>query len=327
MLDSPPLGMSLIRSLPLLSAAAALLAGTLMLSHCGDPEPSGPQPPAPVTSTGAEAAYEHTRNIVSFGPRPPGSAALRKTRAYLTAQLKASGWQVGSQQFTAPTPGGEKTFINLLARFDPEGDPDLWTRPATGILACHIDSKVLGRGIKFVGADDAASAAGLLLELARQLAATPERARQLEIVFFDGEESIGPSMSEADGIYGSRRYATRWMTAATKPTFGIVFDMIGHRDLQVRYPPDSPDSLATLLRQSAEAEGAAKRFAPAPTPILDDHVPLNNAGIPTIDIIGDFANSDWWHTQSDNLALISRESLDLTLRIATRMLDSLLAAQ
>ena len=319
--------MSLIRTLPPLAAVVVLLAAVAMLCQCRDPEPPGPQAAAPVTSTGAGAAYEHTRNIVSFGPRPPGSAGLRKTRAYLTEQLKASGWKVGSQQFTAPTPGGEKTFINLLARFDPEDDPELWTRPVTGLLACHIDSKVLGRGTRFVGADDAASAAGLLLELARQLATTPERARQLEIVFFDGEESIGPTMTEADGVYGSRRYAARWLNSATKPIFGIVFDMIGHRDLQVRYPPDSPESLAALLRESAEAEGAAERFAPAPAPILDDHVPLNNVGIPTIDIIGDFANSDWWHTERDNLSLISRESLDLTLRIAKRMLDELLPAQ
>ena len=312
--------MSLIR--PLLPAAvtAALLAAAL--THCGKPEAPASGPPS-VPSIGAEAAHAHTRAIVSFGPRPPGSAGLRKTRAYLTSQLRSAGWQVGSQKFTAPTPVGEQTFINLLARFGPANDPSFWSRPVTGILACHIDSKILGPGTTFVGADDAASSAGLLLELARQLAATPERASRIEIVFFDGEESFAPMMSPLDGLYGSRKYATRWLTAGQKPEFGIVLDMVGHRDLQVRFPPDSPEPLATLLLKAAKAEGAGDRFAPAAAPIHDDHVPLNNAGIPTLDIIGDFTASNWWHTERDNLSLISLDSLDLTLRVVTRMLNTL----
>jgi len=57
------------------------------------------------------------------------------------------------------------------------------------------------------------------------------------------------------------------------------------------------------------------------------HLPLNLVGIPTIDIIGDFANKPWWHTPADNAALISAESLDISIRVTLRMLDELLRKQ
>jgi aminopeptidase-like protein len=50
-------------------------------------------------------------------------------------------------------------------------------------------------------------------------------------------------------------------------------------------------------------------------------MPLNFAGIPTVDIIGDFTRSGWWHTAGDNLNIISPESLDISMRVALRMID------
>ena len=47
-------------------------------------------------------------------------------------------------------------FANLRARF---GGDDSWQRPVDLLLGCHIDSKNIA-GIEFLGADDAASAAG-----------------------------------------------------------------------------------------------------------------------------------------------------------------------
>jgi hypothetical protein len=57
---------------------------------------------------------------------------------------------------------------------------------------------------------------------------------------------------------------------------------------------------------------------------IDDHVPLNDAGIPTINLIGDFSQFAWWHTESDNLRLISEESLAISLKVTRHMLEALL---
>jgi hypothetical protein len=67
-----------------------------------------------------------------------------------------------------------------------------------------------------------------------------------------------------------------------------------------------------------------RHFGMAAGPIIDDHVPLNFAGIPTVDMIGDFSRSGWWHTPGDNLKIISAESLDKSIRVTLRMLDELL---
>ena len=74
----------------------------------------------------------------------------------------------------------------------------------------------------------------------------------------------------------------------------------------------------------AEQEKVKGHFAMGDMPVIDDHIPLNNAGIPTIDLIGDFASSNWWHTSRDNLELISPESLDISIRVVRGMLLELL---
>lgn len=291
-----------------------------------------PKPPAGSSPTGAAAAMEHTRAIVAVSPRPPGSPGLARTRRYLVEQLQASGWQVAEDRVTGQGPNGPVTFVNLIARHGDSVDAAFWNRPVRGLLGAHIDSKFYP-GRNFVGALDAAASVGLILELARQLQDQPEKARQLELVFFDGEEAFGENIGMTriggrqlyDGLYGSRHYAGRWRAARQKPEFGLILDLLGHPDLQVRYPADSPQPLVDVMMRAASGAGVEERFQRASGPILDDHVPLNNAGIPTLDIIGDFREGDWWHTDRDNLSLVSEESLATFLQIVRTMLDELLA--
>lgn len=299
--------------------AATILTGLLLtlgcglLTHCSDrPSPVG------------QNALAHTGAIVAFGPRPPGSPPLEQTRAYITSALHRHGWVTQARPFTKFTPKGNVDFTNLVARYAPEGDtPELWNRPVKGILGAHIDSKHF-EDRRFVGADDAASAVGVILEIAASLAPSPSLATQLELAFFDGEEAFGPSLTPRDGLYGSRHYAAHWRRRDQLPSFGIILDMIGHKNLSIRLPNDTPAPLSKLLFEVATAEDARRTFTLGNYPILDDHVPLNDIGIPTIDIIGDFARTNWWHTPRDTLDLISPQSLDLTHRVTLGMLQELL---
>src|SRR5580765_1129737 len=45
-----------------------------------------------------ERAFEHVRKQVEFGPRPPGSAELEKTRGYMIDQLKHYGLKVTTDE-------------------------------------------------------------------------------------------------------------------------------------------------------------------------------------------------------------------------------------
>jgi hypothetical protein len=270
-----------------------------------------------------QAAYERTAAILALGPRPPGSAALAAACGHVRRELESSGWVAAPQAFDRMTPAGMVSFENLRARFQ-TGKDDPWARPARGILCAHIDSKSF-KDIHFLGADDAASACAAILVIAAHLADhAPRQAAALELVFFDGEEAFGENITPQDGLYGSRHYANQWRTQPEKPRFGILLDMIGHENLSIRLPSDTPAHLKDALFAAARAEGVERHYGMAPGPIIDDHVPLNFAGIPTVDVIGDFSRSGWWHTPADNLKIISAESLDISIRVVLRMLDSLM---
>ena len=96
-------------------------------------------------------ALQHVQQLVDFGPRPPGSAALEKSRAYITKQLEGFGWRVAPQAFTSDTPRGKVNFVNLVAHFPSSGKEQ-----PVFLLCSHYDSKVFD-SIRFVGANDGGS--------------------------------------------------------------------------------------------------------------------------------------------------------------------------
>jgi hypothetical protein len=277
-----------------------------------------------------KAALAHTADILKFGPRPPGSDALKLVRQQVTAKLTSYGWIVTEQTFERFTPVGSVRFTNLRARFPLPGESDPWPRPVDAILSAHIDSKPTQDHL-FVGADDSASCVGAIIEIARILGKSkPDQARRVELVFFDGEESLSGEMTEddgpipKDGLWGSRAYANLWRETARKPRFGILLDMVGHKNLAIRLPTDTPDFLKSACLDAATKEDARDSFGMATRPIGDDHVPLNLVGIPTIDIVGNYSEYPWWHTPGDNLENLSADSLDISTRVTMRMLGDLL---
>ena len=60
-----------------------------------------------------ERAMEHVRKQLDFGPRPPGSPELAKTRDYIINELKTSGLSVSTDEFTSSTPVGERRMANI----------------------------------------------------------------------------------------------------------------------------------------------------------------------------------------------------------------------
>ena len=266
-----------------------------------------------------QAAYAQTAAILVHGPRVAGSPAIKAVRDHLKNQLEMAGWITAEQAFERGTPAGNVHFVNLLARY-PAGTGDPWARPVRGVLCAHLDSKPF-KDQHFLGADDAASACAAIVEIARFLARErPSHASQLELVLFDGEESMGANITPLDGLYGSRHYANQWRARTDKPQFGILLDMIGHDNLAIRLSADTPPDLKERVLAAARAEQAERHFGMAPGPIIDDHVPLISAGIPTVDLIGEFGRGGWWHTPADNLKIISAKSLDISIRVTLRML-------
>ena len=256
-----------------------------------------------------DVARAQVEKLVGFGPRPPGSENLEASRKYIEAQMTAFGWATVRQSFEEETPVGLRSFVNLRARFPGGTALDaVWERPTPVILGSHYDTKSYS-DFEFVGANDSGSSTGALLEIARVTAKRPALASSLELVFFDGEEAFNPRISATDGLYGSRFYARhlRRSSPEQRPKFGLVLDMIGDRNLKVGVPKDSPFKLYQMLMKTAADLGYEQYFGQHDSAILDDHVPLNDIGIPTIDII-DFDYGPW-HTAGDTMDEVSAKSL------------------
>ena len=262
-----------------------------------------------------ENALAHVQAMVDFGPRPPGTPAIEKTRDYLIKQLELSGWKVTRQTFTDDTPRGKIEFINLLVTYGGKDN-------APSFLVCsHYDTKTFDTA-RFVGANDGGSSTGVLLELARVLAQRPDLARKTELVFFDGEEAY-EAFTDTDGLYGSRYFAKQLAAENKTKQFrgGILFDMVGDRSLTITLPPDSPAEMARDIFASAEALNLRKHFTYFDRDIMDDHTPLNDVGIPTIDLIDfDFAP---WHTPDDTIDKLSAESLRTVGAVASYYLSEM----
>ncbi len=274
------------------------------------------------TEFSGEKALAHVQKLVDFGPRPPGSEAIEKSRTYIENQLKSFGWRVTRQAFEDETPRGKVRFVNLIARF-PAARDDI--QIVTSFLLCsHYDTKIF-ETFRFVGANDGGSSTGLLLEMARVLALHPNLAINFELVFFDGEEAY-ESFSESDGLYGSRYFARQLALdksindkSIQQFRGGILFDMVGDRSLDITLPPDSPTKIARDIFASADALKLRNYFTYFDQDITDDHTPLNAIGIPVVDVI-DFHYPPW-HTAEDTIDKLSPQSLQIVGSVAAYCLS------
>ena len=210
-------------------------------------------------------------------------------------------------------------FVNLIARF---GGTDATQQ---FIVCSHYDTKTFDT-IRFIGASDGASSTGALMELSRVLALDPALARRVELAFFDGEEAFvqftPPDATAADGLFGSRYYARRLRETQRNRQFkaGVLWDMIGKTNLTITLSPDSPSQLTQEIFSAADQLGQRNHFGFYNRTILDDHVPLNQSHIPTIDLI-DF-DYPYWHTADDTLDKLSPESLRIVGAVTLRWLKT-----
>lgn len=271
------------------------------------------QPPAPPPAElwkefSGDKAFAEVRKQVDIGPRPAGSPEIEKARIVIEESLRRHGWEVERQTFTGETPRGAVQFTNLIARFSASSTRPVPRNTQRAIVCSHYDTKRFST-ISFVGANDAGSSTGALIELARVLALDPALAEKLELVFFDGEEAF-VQFTDTDGLYGSRHYASelRANNRHSQFKFAVLWDMIGDRDLKITLPSDSPPELAREILASADALQLRQHFGYLDRPLQDDHVPLQRiARISAIDLI-DF-DYLYWHTADDTIDRIAPESL------------------
>ncbi len=252
-----------------------------------------------------DRAYEYLKAQCAFGPRVPGTDAHRKCRAYLVEELKKSADRVVTQDFTFQ----RLPMTNVIGYFNEGAKRQV-------LLCAHWDCRPYAdeeidpvkRRRPVMGANDGASGVAVLLELARMF-----KARQpnigVVIVLFDGED-YGDFQRDWGVFLGSRHFAKR-MKSLCSPEYGILLDMVGDRDLTIYREGISQQRaprINDLVFGIARELGHSKRFVDRVEHIVsDDHVPINDAGVPCIDLI-DF-NYAYWHTVDDTPDKCSADSL------------------
>ncbi|MGA2686555.1 MAG: M28 family peptidase [Candidatus Korobacteraceae bacterium] len=256
------------------------------------------------------------KEVVAFGPRPPGSAGHEKLEQYIVSKLK--GVDVEQDKFTAQTPAGQFPINNIIAKFSGKKDGII-------VVAGHYDTNYpLPK--TYVGANDGGSTTALLLALADHF-----RGKQLDgysvwLVWTDGEEAF-VKWTDTDSLYGTRQLAHQWQQDGTakKVRAFILVDMIGDDDLDIQRDTNSTPWLTDVVSQAATDLGYQSHFFQQTIAIEDDHIPFAKIGVPVVDLIDfDYGyNNVFHHTPEDTIDKLSPQSLAITGDVVLRTIQLL----
>ncbi|MDT7542296.1 MAG: hypothetical protein QOE33_2200 [Acidobacteriota bacterium] len=270
---------------------------------------------APATRPAFDSAraFEHVRKMVEMGPRPAGSQELAKTREYIISELQSAGLKVSNDEWEAQTPVGARKMVNIVAEIPGKSSDVI-------IVASHYDTKLF-KEFRFVGANDAGSSTGTLMEIARSIAATKKQpALTYWFVFFDGEEAFCKGWEECktpdgqpDNTYGSRRFVERikGQGQLSRVRAMILLDMMGYKNLTLAQDDMGTRWLSGIIWQTGRELGYTKIFVDGEEPVGgDDHEPFLSAGVHAVDLI-QLAGYPYWHLPTDTLDKISPQSLQV----------------
>src|SRR5713101_9074540 len=253
----------------------------------------------PAEKTGGfdgKRAFAQVAKQVGFGPRPSGSPAIAKLQDYIQSELSSYGCKPEADDFHADTPIGRIPMKNIVAKIPGE-------KPGVIVLATHYDTARSARDPRtgevhpmptFVGADDAGSSTGVMLELARSLCAK-RGPYAVWITFFDGEEAMH-DWSDTDSRYGSREMAARLSTSGDlkKIKAFLLADIVGGRNARFLREESSTPGLVDLIWNTSAKLGYSGIFLNEITSAQDDHDSFLKRGVPSVDVIGDFMNNGYW---------------------------------
>lgn len=277
------------------------------------------------TGFDGDAAYRYAGAQVAFGPRVPGTPAWQKGGDWIVAQMRTRADTVIEQRWTHKLANGDSIPLrNILARFRPSVTERV-------LYVTHWDSRPTAdeekdstrRKMAIPGANDGASGVGLFVALGDALKKTPPNIG-VDLLFVDGEDygTFGPP--DVDVLIGSTYFAQHLPSPGYQPVYGVLWDMIGDKDLQIYQEQNSlaraPEVVSRVWTAAANL-GYGNYFLPqAKYSVIDDHIPLLAAGLRVIDVIDlDYPQH---HTLEDTMDKISAKSLGIVGDVATALVTT-----
>lgn len=269
----------------------------------------------------ADSAYNYVKAQVNFGPRVPGTQGHIRCAQYLVDELKRCGVDTVIEQKTTVTAfNGDKLPINNIMG---QVNKDAMSRV---LLLAHWDTRPWAdaeedkskHNTPIPGANDGGSGVGVLLEIARCLQ-IKRPTIGVDILFVDAEDYGTSFGAENTWCLGTQYWVNNMPYKQGRvPQYGILLDMVGgidakfHREYLSQYlAPSVVDKVWGMASALEYGNVFANQIGGS---IVDDHMYINQAGIPCIDIIesqnpqtGSF--NPTWHTLDDNMSNIDRKSL------------------
>jgi glutaminyl-peptide cyclotransferase len=267
-------------------------------------------------------------------PRISGTDVLRITQQYVDAapkryigspghaaaeafirdhfQPEAAKGNFITDEFYARTPIGVLPMRNFIVKFPGRKDGII-------VLASHYETNYWLKDINFVGANDGACTTALLIAIGQYLRNNPPRGYSVWLLFDDGEESITPTWTDSDSLYGTRHIAAKWAADGTlgKIKAFIVADMIGWKEMNIDREQNSTPWLEDLLAQAGKDTGHSAYLFRVTGAVDDDHLPFKQRGVPVLDIIDfEYGTPDnpeaYHHTALDTMDKLSAHSLQVS---------------
>lgn len=273
----------------------------------------------------ADTAFFHVGNQVALGPRVPGTDAHRLCGEYIARTLHRYGADTVITQRGSATmhTGKEIPLVNIMGRFNVDAPRRLLivahydTRPWAD---AEIDQSKHDRPIP--GANDGGSGVGVALELSRLVGSIKPDAG-VDFLLVDAEDSgqsSGWGENDETWCLGTQYWVKNmpYRSASERPAYGIVLDMVGG-DGAVFYRESLSERLAPAINTKVWGTALNSEFADrfnnaVSGSLIDDHLFINRAGIPCIDIVecnnartGSFPPT--WHTLDDDMRHIDRSTL------------------
>jgi hypothetical protein len=302
-------------------AAILIAAIPMLMSACGAKTGTVPTTESVATTAtfNADSAYSYLVQQVHFGPRTPRSEAHRACGLWLEKELARHGADtvVCQDAVVDNHLGGTIPVHNIMAQYNSRASKRI-------VLLAHWDTRPVAdndpdpakRSTAIDGANDGASGVAVLLEIARQLGIKAP-AIGVDILLCDAEDSGAHDVDDSWAI-GTAYWASHLPYTDVFPSYGILLDMVGGKGARFHreyFSQRNAGAIVDKVWNTAKALGHDSSFIDAVGgAITDDHIPVNEAGIPCIDIIECYneqtgAFNPTWHTTADNLDNIDTTTL------------------
>ena len=281
-------------------------------------------------------AMLYIKEQCEFGPRVTGSEASRLCGDYIVERFRSFGATVEEQPGTVTIwDGTQLSARNIIAHINP-------SNPDRILLCAHWDSRPwadndpdeTNHHTPILAANDGASGVAVMLEICRLLQEKPIQVG-VDMICFDAEDLGTPlwaedRMGSSDTwCLGSKFWAERARMDNYKARFGILLDMVGGYGATFSREGISRQLAEPIVNRVWQLAGQLgyRQFFPLDDSgyITDDHINVNDAGVPCIDIIpcyddGPSSFGPTWHTLKDTPENIDPNVLEAVGQTLTQLI-------